>query len=93
MPLLGRDFLLSSQWKCFHSLNHQVAGEIRADQADHLMVVKSCYYFEMRAGVEDFVDLLEKRLSVELSGRDECIFSKKDVLSFQSSVEVLVEKI
>ncbi len=74
-----RDLILSrlvwSYRQSFDSFNYQVAREVTADKADHLMIVESCYNFVVRRWMENFLHLLQERLSVELRGRHKCVFS------------------
>jgi hypothetical protein len=77
----------------FNSLDYERAREIRTDQANHLMVVQSSHDFVMGSLMEYFLDLLEEAFPVEESWADKGVFSKQDVFSFQSGVEVLIEQV
>ena len=79
--------------QCFHRFDDQVSGEVAAHEADHLVVVQRCDGLVMRRRVEDFLDLLEEGLAVELGGADERVLSEKDVLASQRRIEVLVEQV
>ena len=57
------------------------------------MVVEGCNHFEMVAGVEHFVHLLQKRLPIKLCGGDESVLTEEDVFAFQSCIEILVEQV
>ena len=59
-----------------HSLNDQVAREVTAHEADHLMVVQRGHRLVVRCRMEHFLDLLEERLSVELRGGDEGVLAE-----------------
>ena len=55
------------------------------------MVIQGGDDFIVRGRVEDFLDLLEEGLSIQLSSGDECIFSEKNMLTSQGGIEVFVE--
>ena len=74
-------------------LDYQVAREVAANQADHLVVVQGCYYFVVRGRMKHLLNLLEERFSVELRCGNKSVFAKKDVLSAKSCVEIFVEQV
>ena len=57
------------------------------------MVVEASESIIIRYRMEYFSELLKKALSVKTGGANESIFSKKDVISFKCSIEVLCEEI
>ena len=57
------------------------------------MVVEGRYNLIVRGRVEYFLNLLQEWLSVELSGRNKGIFAEKDMLTFESGVEVFIEQV
>ena len=57
-------------------LNDQVAREVTAHKADHLMVVQRGHRLVVRSRMEHFLDLLEERLSVELRGGNESVLAE-----------------
>ena len=83
--------ILLGQGQRLDRLNHKIAREVTANEADHLVVVKSSYHFVMWCRVEDFLDLLEEGLAIELRGGDKSILAQQDVLSSQRRVEVLIQ--
>ena len=89
---IARWALLSDR-QSLHSLNDQVTREVTANQADHLVVVEGRYNLIVRGRMEYFLNLLKEWLSVELSGRDKGIFAEKDMLTFESGVEVFIEQV
>ena len=52
--------------KCFNRFNDEVAREIAADQAYHLMIIQRSNGLIVGCCVEHFLDLLEEGLTVEL---------------------------
>ena len=58
----SRDLWLASctrgYWESFDSLNYEIAREIAAYKADHLVVIQSCYNFVVRSRVENLLYLL-----------------------------------
>ena len=76
-----RDLWVASRYagrrrQSLHSLNDQVAREVTAHEADHLMVVQRGHRLVVRCRMEHFLDLLEERLSVELRGGDEGVLAE-----------------
>ena len=59
-----------------HSLNDQVAREVTAHKADHLVIVQGGHRLVVRSRMEHFLDLLKERLSVELRGGDEGVLAE-----------------
>jgi len=53
------------------------------------MVVEACERIIIGYRMEYFSELLEETFSIKTSGTNKCIFSKEDVISFKSSIEVL----
>ena len=68
---LGFTGLVGGCGQGLDSLDDQVSGEVGTDEADHLVVVQCGDDFIVRGGVENLLHLLQERLSIELSGRDE----------------------
>ena len=83
----------SCRRQCLDCFDYEVAREVTADQADHLVVVQGCYYFVVGRGVEHLLNLLEERFSVELRGGDKGVFAKEDMLAAKSCVEVFVQQV
>jgi len=57
------------------------------------MIVEGGNDFVVRSSVEDFPDLLKKTLSVQRRCTHKSVFSKQNVLSFKSSVEIFVQEV
>ena len=92
-----RDVALAG-WICcdrqsLDSLDDKVPREVRADQADHLVVIKSSDDFVVRRRVEHLLDLLQEGLAIELCCRHESILSEQNVLTSQGGVEVFVQQV
>ena len=81
---------MAGDWQRLNSLDDQLSGKVTADEADHLLVVKSCYDFVMRGRMEDLLYLLKERLTVQLGSRYKRVFSEQDMLAAKGSVEVVV---
>ena len=55
-----RGSVLTSDLQGPHSLNYQLSGKVAADQADHLLVIESCYDFVVWCRMKDLLDLLQE---------------------------------
>ena len=70
---------MAGDWERLDCLNYQLSREVAAYQTDHLLVVKSCYDFVMGGRMEDLLDLLEERFSVQLGSRYEGVLSEQNM--------------
>ena len=57
------------------------------------MVVEACDSIIKRNWMEYFSELLEEAFSVKEGGANKSIFTKEDVVSFESCIEVLSKEI
>ena len=65
--LLGDLRFLTRNRQGFNSLNDETAGEVRANQANHLVVVEGSHNLVVGSLVENLFDLLQETLPVEES--------------------------
>ena len=75
------------QWQCFNRFDHQISWEITTNKTDHLMVVKASDCMIVGCTMKHFSYLLQKAFSIELSGTNESIFSKQNVLTLKSRIK------
>lgn len=62
------------QWP--YNVNHETSREVTTDQAEHLMIVQSCYHFVIRSWMKHLLNLLQKAFPIQSSCTHKCIFSK-----------------
>ena len=54
----GDSSIFLGYWECLDGLNHEIPREITADEANHLMVIKSSNRMIIRSTMENLPDLL-----------------------------------
>ena len=72
--------------------DHEVAREVTADEADHLVVVQASNSVVIRRAMKNLPDLLQEALPIQLCGADKGVFSQEDVFSSKSGVETVKMK-
>ena len=71
----------------FTGLCHKSSWEIRAKQAETLVVVQGSYYPVVGGGVENGSHLAHEACAVVLGGRNEGVVTEEDVLAFEGQGE------
>ena len=86
-PALGRDFCLLGEREHLNGFDHESAGEVTADETDHLEVVEAGYRMIVGRAVKDLPNLLQKALSVELGSAHEGVLAEGNMVALEGGVE------